>query len=144
MKMRLLSRLGRDRRGGALIEFALASPILIMLAVGMVDMGAMLHASAGMRHAIGEGARLVKAQPSVTEQSIRDRMRASASGFDPASATITITRNVEPAQQNARYADFRVAYDYTLNVPFMSDMTVNLVERRRVYVPNMGGAWPPT
>jgi Flp pilus assembly pilin Flp len=53
--------LGRDRRGerGAnLIEFALLAPLLIMLALGIIDFGWMLSTQQDVRHGAREAARL--------------------------------------------------------------------------------------
>lgn len=49
---------GEKRRGAALVEFALTSPIYLALVLGVVEMGSALEASANMTAALREGGRL--------------------------------------------------------------------------------------
>lgn len=48
----------RDQAGAAGIEFALAVPALVVMIYGIFQIGVAFQASAGMQHALGEGARL--------------------------------------------------------------------------------------
>ena len=48
----------RDQRGAAVIEMAIALPVLIVISDGIFQIGIAFQASAGMQHALGEGARL--------------------------------------------------------------------------------------
>jgi Flp pilus assembly protein TadG len=67
----LLRRRGRDREGGtAAIEFALASPILVLLVLGAADFGMLMNTSASLTGAARAGAEYAKANwndPSVTD-----------------------------------------------------------------------------
>ena len=48
----------RNQAGAAAIEFALAVPVLVVMIYGIFQIGVAFQASAGMQHALGEGARL--------------------------------------------------------------------------------------
>ena len=48
----------RNHDGAAALEFALAVPALIVMIYGIFQIGVAFQASAGMQHALGEGARL--------------------------------------------------------------------------------------
>ena len=48
----------RNQAGAAAIEFALAIPVLVVMIYGIFQIGIAFQASAGMQHALGEGARL--------------------------------------------------------------------------------------
>ena len=48
----------RDDRGAAVIEIAIALPVLVLFVWGIFQIGIAFQASAGMQHALGEGARL--------------------------------------------------------------------------------------
>ena len=52
-----LRTLGRDQRGAAVIELAIALPVLVLFIWGLVQIGLAFQASAGMQHGLGEGAR---------------------------------------------------------------------------------------
>lgn len=53
-----LRSLSRDDRGTAVIEMALGLPVLVLFIFGIFQIGVAFQASAGMQHALGEGARL--------------------------------------------------------------------------------------
>ena len=55
--MTLVNFLRRCERGAAAIEFALVVPILVLFIYGIFQVGLLFQASAGMQHALGEGAR---------------------------------------------------------------------------------------
>lgn len=57
LRLSLLRRLRRDRRGGAMVEWALVAPMLIMLLLGSVDLGRYVWIRASLDHAAREGAR---------------------------------------------------------------------------------------
>lgn len=52
-----LARLRDDRRGAAVIEFAVAIPVFVSFIWGMFQVAMVFEASAGTQHALGEGAR---------------------------------------------------------------------------------------
>ncbi len=64
---RLLAR-GRSNSGGAIIEFALSLPLLIVLLSGSTDYGLMLKEHAAMVEAAYSGARAASQQPIGTSQ----------------------------------------------------------------------------
>src|SRR3546814_21182544 len=52
-----LTKLRRDARGTTLVEFALASPILIMFMLAVMQTGMTMHAYSALREVIGSGGR---------------------------------------------------------------------------------------
>ena len=56
-------RLPGDSRGASTLEFALASPVLIALFIGIAQLGLGFYAAAGMKHAVAEGARYATIYP---------------------------------------------------------------------------------
>lgn len=71
---RLVGRAKRDNRGGAAAEFALISPILIMIVIATADLGFAIHASMQVNSAAQAGA-----------------YHASRRGFDEGSITKAVT-----------------------------------------------------
>ncbi|WP_374405759.1 TadE/TadG family type IV pilus assembly protein [Pelagerythrobacter sp.] len=55
--MRRLRNLGRDREGAALVEFALVAPVLLLLLLGMFDMGYNYYIQSQLQGAIQKAAR---------------------------------------------------------------------------------------
>ena len=82
-----------DDSGQALVEFALVSPLLLLLILGMVDFARAWSAYEVITYQARQGARMaVVDDPSITqadvEQAIRDGL--SNGSLDPATATIVI------------------------------------------------------
>jgi Flp pilus assembly protein TadG len=70
-----LSRLGRDTKGQALLEFALVLPILLLVVLGILEFGRAWNLAQMMSDVAREGARrAVLADPTITEQAVKDFM----------------------------------------------------------------------
>ena len=63
----MIRRLKRDEQGAAAVEMALALPVLIIFIYGIFQIGMVMAASAGMQHALGEGARLATISSSLAK-----------------------------------------------------------------------------
>jgi Flp pilus assembly protein TadG len=89
MKIRALRA---DSKGQALLEFALILPILLLLVLGIIEFGRAWNLAQLMSDTAREGTRrAVIADPTITEQSVKDFMAGKLeSGGVPVSA-ITIT-----------------------------------------------------
>jgi hypothetical protein len=77
----------RSRRSGqALVEFALVFPILILLVVGLFDLGRLVFAYTSLTNGVREGARLAVVNQDVG--AIQDRVRGQVFAVSP---TVTVT-----------------------------------------------------
>src|SRR3546814_7750635 len=98
-----LTKLRRDARGTTLVEFALASPILIMFMLAVMQIGMTMQAYSALREVIGSGGRaaMVAYQDTsdgvMSETQVEDmiKTRASAAGHrlraDDLKVDVTIT-----------------------------------------------------
>ena len=91
------SRIGRDERGQALVEFALILPIILLLVVGMLEFARAWNLHQVMTDAAREGARRAvladtKAVNGQTQDSVKKAMwdRLAQFGYDPSKATMSI------------------------------------------------------
>ena len=55
--MKIFRSIQSDEQGAAIIESAIAVPVLVAMIYGIFTIGQMFEANAGMEHALGEGAR---------------------------------------------------------------------------------------
>jgi Flp pilus assembly protein TadG len=86
-------RVRRSARGQATIEFALALPVILLIALGTVDVGRVFFDYIGLRNAAMEGAIYGAGDASATTAQIKTRVEEHfASGQFPASATVTPSR----------------------------------------------------
>ena len=105
----------KDRRGAAVVEFALVAPIFFLLVFGMIEYGRMVMVQQVLTNASREGARravLDGAQQSTVISSVRTYLtNASINGQNP-NLTITVT----PAPESAVATDQNISV--TVQVPF--------------------------
>ena len=77
---RHLKRLRTDQNGAAVIEMAIALPILTVFIYGIFVVGKLFEAQAGMQHALGEAARYATLYPTPTDDQLKAKMAAKKFG----------------------------------------------------------------
>lgn len=95
MKKTLLNRLRRDDEGATLTEFAIVAPVLILLVMGIFDMGHSQYTSALMNGAMQKAGRdltLQSATATATQQTIDDEVVAQIRKVVPASAKVELVK----------------------------------------------------
>jgi len=80
---------GAGERGQALVELALALPILVVLLLGLLEFGVLLSAYLTVEHGAREGARL--GATGAGDQAIVERVVAACPGLDPARLEVVIS-----------------------------------------------------
>jgi Flp pilus assembly protein TadG len=70
----------RDRRGGAIIEFAFIAPALFALVLGTLDFGRMFYIRQGMENAVEQGAHYYVLNPSATQATVTGQISAAMVG----------------------------------------------------------------
>lgn len=134
MTDKIIGNLRNCTSGATAIEFAFAAPVLVMLMIGVLQLGMVLHANGGMRHAVGEGVRLAKVYPSATETQVLEEVKSSYSGINPANVkTLTFDRGSTAA--GARLATISMSYEVDLVIPFAPVPPILLSQSRTVYLP---------
>ena len=140
--MNRLIQIKRDDEGSAVVEFAVAVPILVSFIYGIANIGMIMAASAGMQHALGEAARLstICVNPTITGCSVPTTTELSAK----VTATVYGTRNgtlsalsVTPgpsATTGNNYRDLSLTYTQPLKFLFINVRTVSITRTKRVYL----------
>lgn len=132
MKQRM--PLPADQRGGAIIEFAFALPILITLLIGILQSSLMLYAKSGMRHGVGEAARFAKVYRSAEQAAVLNKVRAAAYGVEASGIkSLTFQRTTTPRGEDV--ATIAMTYQPNSYIPFVRHLPITLSETRTVYLP---------
>jgi len=126
--MKMLRALRRDVRGAAAVEFALAVPILITFIYGIFQVGLLFQASAGMQHALGEGARFATLFPTPTNAQIKTRVEGKV--FGNSYGTFAVADPVD----GANFKTLSVTYSMPMNFLFFPGPTVSMSHQKLVYV----------
>jgi len=131
--MTQILRLIRDRRGASMIELALSLPILMTALYGIFVVGSMMEASAGIQHALGEGARAATLFPTPSDSTLVTRMQDKVFGMNyGVFTTPTVTTPLSSSCINCR--DLSVSYTLTPNFLFFNGPPITLTRTKRVYL----------
>jgi len=120
----------RDERGAAAIEMAIAVPILALFLWGIFQIGIAFQASAGMQHALGEGARYATIFPAPSNDQIKTRINDKKFGVGVGTFSApTVTDSAD-----GTYKDLSVTFSMPMSFLFFNGPTVNLTRSKRVYI----------
>jgi len=126
-----------DERGNAIIEFAIALPVLVLLIWGMFQVALLYEANAGIQNALGEGARYATLYDSTTTSHVPDdadiKTRMDARFFGTTDGTYNSTVSTPDATTCTGCRLLRVTYTWTMNFLFFTGPTVTLDRTKRVY-----------
>jgi Flp pilus assembly protein TadG len=132
-------KIRRDQRGAAAIELAIALPVLVTMIYGIFTFGQALEATAGMEHALGEGARYGNLCLGITNThcnlptSTAIKAKVNAKLFGTQSGTFD-TPTVDTTTANSGYVTVSVAYHQAMNFLLFAGPTVNITRSKRVYL----------
>ncbi len=134
--MTLFSKFRRDEEGAAILEFAFAVPLVILLFYGISQFGISLLANAGIRHALDVGARAatvyIGATP-MTDAEIRTIVTSKLYGvYNGTMSTPTVTRGTS---NGVNYVDITVSYSAPIDTMVYKFGPIDLSETRRAYLP---------
>jgi len=132
MTRKLLS----DIRAAAALEFALIAPAFILLMIGIMQLGLVFMASAGLHNAVAQGARRATLFPRPDAAQIRTSINAGEFGLVSSRLSTPVVNYNTTANPN--FADLQMSYTTTLNFVFFTK-PVTLTQSRRVYLQPVPG-----
>jgi Flp pilus assembly protein TadG len=112
--------MSKPERGQGLIELAIALPVLLLLLLGVLDLGRAYYALVSLKDAVGEGAQYAAAYPTRTDQI---KLRASQTS----TALVVLTEDMfsvdcaDPPTAGQPIT-VSVAYDFWLVNPIINAM----------------------
>jgi Flp pilus assembly protein TadG len=130
--MILIRKLFRDESGSPAVEFAFAAPVLILLVIGIIQLGLLFSATAGMASGVNEGARYASIYPTPTDAQILDRINQKR--FMVQTNYMQTPTLVHGTANGVPYIDITMRYSAPLNFVFFSTPAVTLKQTRRVYL----------
>jgi Flp pilus assembly protein TadG len=130
--IRSLRRFRGDTKGIGAVEFALILPLLILLIVGIAQMGILYFAHSGLRNLVAEGARFAAISPRPTDTAIKARLNQGGFGLVPAQLgqpTVTYGNT-----GGTPWADIKMSYTVQLSFIFWAPTPFEIEENRRVFL----------
>lgn len=114
MMMAAASRLRRDRRGSAAIEFAVIGPVFILAVLAIVETGRGFMTLHDLDASLSRVRRLVYLNPTISSAELQRRVCVEAATIACRDLSVTVSPVVE---------DGRQWIELTLSVPFNSPMS---------------------
>ena len=141
-----LRHLIRDRRGSALIEFALVSPMVIILIMAALQFGLSLRANAGLRDLAGWAGReavvsyQVASDGAIGAEQLRSNIIARAQhpryNLTDGALTVGVTSTADTTLLTVNRVRIQLSYGYPLSIPLLPAITIPLTVDRTFFVPN--------
>jgi Flp pilus assembly protein TadG len=107
----------KDESGQSMVEMALILPVLLLLIVGISDVGRVVYSYAHLQMAAQETVRLGGLDKN--DQEITDFADQYVKLGDPANLTVQITPK-DTDRHSGDYVTVKLKYPFTLNTPFIS------------------------
>ena len=123
----------QNERGASAVEFAIAVPVLLVLIIGIIQLGIRFMANAGLQQAVEEGARYATIYPNPNDSAIIARVNDKRFGLD--AANVTGPSVTHGTSNGVSYVDVTMSYSAPLNFVFFETDPVTLSHTRRAYQP---------
>jgi len=131
--MRWLRRLS-DTSGATALEFALISPVLVMMIVGGFQLAWALHCAASVRWSLETNSRSLMLNPSEAPDTLKAAMlTAMGSKVSGSDLTVAITQDTSNAASKLLVATS--TYRTTLNIPFVTATPLTFTSVTKVPTP---------
>jgi Flp pilus assembly protein TadG len=138
MSLRLLD-CRRYERGQAMLEFAGIATAFLIVMFAIIEMGLAVYTYNTISEASREAVRYAavhsptSANP-VTNAQIQQVAMNAATGVALSSSNVTVTWPADPNLPSIDDAEVQITYNYSLNIPFMSSVTLPLTSTSRMLV----------
>ncbi len=86
-----LDRLGPDERGGAIVEFAIVVPVLLLVLLGAVEFGRMFYVRQGLEYATESAARYYSMNSSASTSTVTSYLQSLMVGGKGSAVTVSYT-----------------------------------------------------
>ena len=120
-------------KGASAVEFVLAFPVLMIFIIGILQLGVLFSANAGLRQAVEEGARYATIFPSPTDTQITTRV--SDRQFGLVASRITGPTVAHGTSNGVNFVDVSMSYSVPLDFVLFTTAPVTLSYTRRAYQP---------
>jgi Flp pilus assembly protein TadG len=113
----------KAERGAAMVEMAAVTLFLVLLVMGIVDLGRVIFTNISIRDAVQEGASYAAYTEDTTSDDIEDRIRTAVSSPDLTGATIALYCSPDPRnRQDGTRVRVEMTYDVSLITPIVGSM----------------------
>lgn len=102
----------RGERGATAVEFALVAPVFLMFVLGLMDLGRLFYIKNLMQYAVGQSARYVVVNPTITQSALETYAQSQVSSMF---GDITFTADVPGTDVVGSVSYRTISASYTFN-----------------------------
>lgn len=117
-------RLISDRRGGAILEYALVLPVFLLIVVGIMQLGQMLWIQAALQHAVDMAARCASVNTVSCATAVQVEAYAATQAYGVAVPADTFTASTQPCGNQVV-----ASYDFNTQTNLLPYTAVSLSAR---------------
>jgi len=140
--IRLFARLSRDQHGAAAIEFVILAPILIMMLLGVMQIGLYMQAQNALSGVAGDMSRYMSVEYQKDNEITNTQLEALAYTravsapylLDGARVGTTATNSATQAITNVREIELTMTYQVPSVIAFANMGPMNLTYKKSIYV----------
>ena len=118
MKVRLFTKLRRDKKGQSMVEFALILPLLVLLLMAILELGSIFHSYLLITYASREGVRM--GVVGHADEQINTRIQEICSTLDGTQLTVKIEPTHPQYRTRGIPLTVKVDYKVTLFTPLIN------------------------
>jgi len=112
-----------DRGGATALEFAILAPVLIMMLIGIFNVGYAMYCGSAVRNAVQRSARVLVATPSTTAATLTQSAEAMLVDVPVNNLTLTITTEQVTAAEQIKRVSW--TYNYDLWIPLINAQSLS-------------------
>lgn len=110
-------RFAGDRSGGAVLEFALLGPVLILFMIGFFQVAWAMYCASSVRYALHNGARALVLNPTMSQSDFQNLVTSAVTPLAAQNVTVTLTKTT--AGTGLQLSQATATYNYQIVIPFM-------------------------
>jgi Flp pilus assembly protein TadG len=107
----------RDRSGGAALEFALLSPVLLMFMIGFFQVAWAMYCASTVRYALNNGARQLVLNPTMDQSTFQSIVKNAVTPLAQPNVSVSLTKT--SGGTNIQLSQATATYTYQIVIPFM-------------------------
>lgn len=128
-----LMRLFRNNRGSSTVDFAFALPVLLIIMMGMFQLGQYLHAAGAIRHALGEGIRLAKVDTDADSAAVQAEVYGNMGGLSTKNVVgFSFSRTTTGAVE---FGTVVMKYKLESVMPLVPVPDITITQTKTAYIP---------
>jgi len=112
-----IKRFGRDRSGGAALEFALLGPVILMFLIGFFQVAWAMYCASTVRYALHNGARALVLNPAMSQSDFQTLVTNAVTPLAQENVSVALTKT--SGGTNIQLSQATATYNYQIVIPFM-------------------------